>query len=193
MKLRGVIPKAVLLILVLCFAAAALGEQNSKRRPERELTRYEKVKKAMSVFVYGVQHEMPGIIISTYQPEDLVSKGNGPNRYAAVTNELRSFFNTFTATGTKPILYVSKSRIRWEGDEAVVECSLVWNVRDMINEKDVSYMTDELFRLRLKNGEKGDKYVIKDAVTTPIVFRMLANQEQFHSEIERVHATGGLR
>jgi len=193
MKPGKTIRSTVLALLVLCLAVTAAAHENSRHRPERELNRYEKVKKAMSVFLFGMQHEMPGIILGCYQPKELVSEKDGSGKYSAVTSELEGFFNTFTATGGKPIVSVLKSRITWEGEEAVVECTLSWNVRDLKAERDISYQTDEVFRLLPKDGEKDGKFVIKEAVTTPVVFRFLADEERFRDEMEKTRFAGGAR
>jgi hypothetical protein len=179
----------LVLLMFICLDGEA---ENSRRRVNSQLTRNEKVKEAVSIFIFALRHELPGLALSRYQPEDLLKKAPTDNAFKFINDNIKGFFNSFTTSPSRPLVYMMDSKITWEGNEAVVKCMLLWNVKNKRSKKCFSYRVREVFRLKEKQIVDDSKYVITKATTTPVVFQKLANHKEFKKEIKRAYAEGGL-
>ena len=111
----------------------------------------------------------------------------GPQRLEAARDELRIFFQSHGATDGKPLIYIADPEITWDGERALVECVVLWFVRDK-NGNHFRWRENETFELT----KIGGKYIITNAKTTPLVMTHLDDPAKLRVEIDLMFA-GELR
>lgn len=153
--------------LHLMFAAAILGAAllfvalTVSRGQVPVEDREQMVTETLSNLVYGVRNELPGLVMSCFADRLVVSKDGAGDALASI----ESFLGSTEAPYGLPRLYLDITRISWRGDNAIVDCRLVWNTVTTNG-----YRRSRTERERFVLSRTGDRYVISEASVTKTLF-----------------------
>lgn len=169
---------AVALSLALIARAAVvqgtgLLRKGSARPSERAL-----VQEALAGFIYGVQHNMPGIVSDYYSPPKAASAGAEQQMLGDLGN---AAIRSMRRSGDDPIVVAVRPRVSFQGGGASVDCCLVWHFTNA-NDETVRIVSKERFSM----VKSGDRYRISGSTVVPIILAHWNNRKALENELSRI-------
>lgn len=131
MKIKTALITAVALVFVLVFQEAAAQESGLSRKRTGQLSEKALVKKALAGFIYGVQHNMPGIAREYYAPDKMLRASSDAEKSDEVCSTAMRMMKSVEGD---PIVMIAKPRITFQDGKANVDCCLIWHFQNESNE-----------------------------------------------------------